>query len=447
MASAAEKLALHNAPVRVDWKCNTDGESKRLHVTLDFGLYASRGEAYFKLRVPIGLRGRGKKTNFYFFLRLEHCTSLQLNDKPDAVSPSIKSSFVQSGECSEPDSIVALRWMFTQPGVFIGPQSSIHPKPGKEEKTLALMKSLARANAFTLYLPVRELERSLVQSASTLVVESGLKSTRDEYLFERLYSGKGGFPIDLGSDQLRHDSPPSYDELGPSPPPPPKRPRQGSPSSPTSSKKAKQDQLDHFQHQLSDKPAEKNLHAGQWKADVWQQMLEAQLAALSEEVADVRRRVNDTHVPQASQPVDGTKGRLDQIEKQMELLRNQMEALQESLQHASDERERALERRVERRLELRLEQRFEERFAQAWRDASEALEEHFEQRMEERLDERLDPAIDDVVEETDVRIEERALQIKDDMQSFVREELQNVKEELRDGFDLGNAVLRVEFER
>lgn len=417
MASVDEKSAIQNAPIRVEWKCSADGEVKRLgdgdRATLDFGLYHSRREAYFKLRVPVALKGRGKKTNFYLFIHPERFHSLNVDDRPEAVSPSIRASFVRTGECTTPEALIALHISLTGPGILVGPPPNppLEPKSKKSSATLEQLQSLAQATHATIYLPSHANTTAPLASASTLISSGRLQSSQDEYLLERLYSGKGGLPIAPSSAPPPDASPPSYDELGPTPPPPSRRRRHSSPPSPGPAKKPR-----------PAAPPDTGPAA-------WKRALETQLEALAAEVAALR----DGALP----PADAADERLSRVEEEVGRLREQVRGLEGAVRGADGEGE----------LEKRLERRLEERFGEAWGRASRELEGRLEARFEEWLDERLGVAMQDAVDEADVRIEERALEIKDEMQTFVRDELQIVKEELMDGFELGRAVFRVDFER
>ncbi|KAL1624258.1 hypothetical protein SLS56_007960 [Neofusicoccum ribis] len=439
MASVDEKSAIQNAPIRVEWKCSADGEVKRLgdgdRATLDFGLYHSRREAYFKLRVPVALKGRGKKTNFYLFIHPERFHSLNVDDRPEAVSPSIRASFVRTGECATPEALIALHISLTEPGILVGPPPNppLEPKSRKSSATLEQLQSLAQATHATIYLPSHANTTAPLASASTLISSGRLQSSQDEYLLERLYSGKGGLPIATSSAAPPDASPPSYDELGPTPPPPSRRRRHSSrtsspaaapppltPPAPSPGPAKKPRPAPVARAPSSGKPAPPDAGPAAWK-----RALETQLEALAAEVAALREG--------ASPPADAADERLCRVEEEVRRLRGQVRGLEE----AGGEGE--LERRLERRLE--------ERFGEAWGRASKELEGRLEARFEEWLDERLGVAMQDAVDDADVRVEERALEIKDEMQTFVRDELQVVKEELMDGFELGRAVFRVDFER
>ncbi|GME30436.1 hypothetical protein GTA08_BOTSDO01197 [Neofusicoccum parvum] len=426
MASADEKSAIQNAPIRVEWKCSADGEVKRLgdgdRATLDFGLYHSRREAYFKLRVPVALKGRGKKTNFYLFIHPERFHSLNVDDRPEAVSPPIRASFVRTGECTTPEALIALHISLTEPSILVGPPPNppLEPKSKKSSATLEQLQSLAQATHATIYLPSHANTTAPLASASTLISSGRLQSSQDEYLLERLYSGKGGLPIAPSFTPPPDASPPSYDELGPTPPPPSRRRRHSSPPSPGPAKKPRPDALGRAPPSGKAAPPDAGPAA-------WKRALETQLEALAAEVAALREG--------ESARADAADERLCRVEEEVGRLRGQVRGLEEAVRGADGCGEDELERRLERR------------FGEAWGRASKELEGRLEARFEEWLDERLGVAMQDAVDEADVRIEERALEIKDEMQTFVRDELQVVKEELIDGFELGRAVFRVDFER
>ncbi|KAK7742313.1 hypothetical protein SLS53_004457 [Cytospora paraplurivora] len=129
---------------------------------------------------------------------------------------------------------VCLRFSLRTPPTVICPPAPARLVPKNEHGagTLASLQELARQNNIAIYLSHRALDQSRLQTLCTAASSSGLTSGAFNST-ATLYGGQGGRPLDasyiavVGEDIGVYDaaelppaeSPPSYNDLGPSPPP------------------------------------------------------------------------------------------------------------------------------------------------------------------------------------------------------------------------------------
>lgn len=252
----------------------------------------------------MSLKDRREKTDLHLFLRPERFRTLELDDAP----PAAPERFGGDGDGVASGSRVALVLTLEPPEVVVGPRLSapLVPKSWKSRETIELLDSLARAAEVLIYLPVRGGAREVLEKACGLFSDGGLKSSRDEYLLEPLYSGEGGVPVGGAGEP---------DKMLPC-----------------------------------------------------MRAFDAKLAELKEKMAAAKRDREAAGLPSRTfatlNDVDSTNERLSRVEMQIQQLGRRVDEIQQSLDGTATEKERQLEQQIEERLEQRLARRFEEEWVE-----------------------------------------------------------------------------------
>ncbi|GME48462.1 uncharacterized protein LTHEOB_1228 [Neofusicoccum parvum] len=385
---------------------------------LDIHFQRDERKAFVKLRVPVGIKAATRKIYVYFFIHPEHILSLdrfdcnESEDRSQATIPEqVQSALVRSKQCSSSESITGLKFSLSKPGALVVPvDTALAPKTKASGNILDALYSLGRATTVTLYVPTPRISDSrqldlLCSSASG----GALKSIEDACSLAMLYHGSGGRVIEHLDDPLtdtdplanddvafhtKADSPPSYDEIALTPPP----------------------------HRRAQRHPKTGSLAQEWKRTV-----EDQLQALAADVKAMREEMRSTQAARGTSPAQGSAAstasqgssgnslseRMDRTEKAIEALRAQVE---------------------------QSEKRFEERLL----EVAERVTAEAEQRVREGLEDDLQDVRDATSEQTDVKIEEIFLNMKDEMREYIAEELKAVEDVLKDS--IRGAVLSIDID-
>ncbi|GME35378.1 uncharacterized protein LTHEOB_1228 [Neofusicoccum parvum] len=406
-------------PAFVEWTCARQSTTRYLgdryperacRVALCIRFDPPRHAASFKLRVPVSLKALGKRANLYLLLHPERVSHLELLNADDSAASSIpepvRSTFVQNNQssASAPGSIVGLRFQLKQPAAVVVPAvPSLAPGTKTSGHILELVESLANATAMTLYLPrqqqcdtspplVRQLER-----LGALVRDGRLGPIGGELDVASLYVGRGGEAIegpDFGARRrggggvqdggsacgggrryVPAESPPSYDELGPSPPPVP-RPL-----------KAPEKQW----------PSDDGACTGEEevaRSSSSSSSIRDELALLRKEILDEVRRETD--------------GKLQQVEARL------VERLEERLEEAG------------RTFDARMEERLGEHAQEMRREMEEQLDCVRQEAWDQ--DEDVKHELDEMMQ---CRLEEHLMIAKDELRDYVVEELKTVEDTIK----------------
>ncbi|GME47427.1 Centrosome-associated protein cep250 [Neofusicoccum parvum] len=219
-ASSSPPVSVADAPAAVEWHCSEKNELKYLiragvqgPTTISLRVDAAASSAFIKLRFPASLKAL-PKTSLYLYIYPERIRSLSCDGK-DVPGPV---------RAAMPTRIKRVRFELSEPGVAIVPDEPLLPKNRASGNTLELLSSLSRATTLTVYLPEKALPEDLLPSLIKAHGNGGLRTMEREADLSTLYCGKGGkifgsqAPTAQTRDVTPAQTPPSYDELGPSPP-------------------------------------------------------------------------------------------------------------------------------------------------------------------------------------------------------------------------------------
>ncbi|KKY13518.1 hypothetical protein UCDDS831_g08939 [Diplodia seriata] len=177
MESTNDKLAVRYAPVQLEWTSDIDNAIMCLDegATLDFGLNQSNHESFYKIRVPMMLKGSRKKVSFFLLI----------------IPEDIRVFDITSG----PSTTLSLHTTLSQRSSFLVVPRSYALQNKKAYDTFDLLKSLSRATSFSCHLTdAKDDALASLQAASKLFAESRgrFRTDSDEYGLDRFYHGAGG---------------------------------------------------------------------------------------------------------------------------------------------------------------------------------------------------------------------------------------------------------------
>ncbi|KAK7708329.1 hypothetical protein SLS57_009063 [Botryosphaeria dothidea] len=375
-----------SVPVVAEWResnvrCLGFGSQS---LTLELHIDATERQASLKLRLPLALADYRKKRNVYLLVSLEHVLGVRENDGP--IPDRVRDDLIKNKGTSD---ILSICFELNQHSVLIAQSgTTIRPKRGPSEAALEALHSLTRTTSFVLYLSRDGLHERQLQSLYTL--DDAFTLTTGE--LESLYGGKGATV--LPQPETTAESPPSYDELAPSPPPPPALPLSSEPSGPPVKKRKR-----------SPGPADS-------KDPAWRTSIQQRLDALTQMVGAVRKEIASAAAP-APETQDLT-SHVNELAAEIGVLREQVG-----------------------RMEERLEKKLESRLAEATEEMLERVERRLEKQREEVADD-----VDDKLylrdQEWEARLDDTLLDMKEEAFLRVNEEMQTVEDSIRD--DLRRAL-------
>ncbi|KAL1629218.1 hypothetical protein SLS56_005441 [Neofusicoccum ribis] len=408
---------------------------------LDIQFQRDERKAFVKLRVPVGIKAATRKIYVYFFIHPEHILSLdrfdcnESEDRSQATIPEqVQSALVRSKQCSSSESITGLKFSLSKPGALVVPvDTALAPKTKASGNILDALYSLGRATTVTLYVPTPRISDSrqldlLCSSASG----GALKSIKDACSLAMLYHGSGGRVIEHLDDPLtdtdplanddatfyaKADSPPSYDEISLTPPPH-RRAQRHREQPPSKKTKVRSQAASSRAHHI----AKTGSLAQEWKRTV-----DDQLQALAADVKAMREEMRSTQAARRTSPAQGSAASTASQESSGNSLSERMDRTERAIE--------ALRAQVEQS-----EKRFEERLL----EVAERVTAEAEQRVREGLEDDLQDVRDATSEQTDVKIEESFLNMKDEMREYIAEELKAVEDVLKDS--IRGAVLSIDID-
>lgn len=198
------------------------GQTEAGYMTFDCHFRPSSSSGSLRLRVPMLLKGQGRKTvPLFFFIAPERVQSLVFSEKEGASIPDVIRAALGDGV------IAQLRVVLKQPAdLVVPPFEPLTPKKKAFWDIFDSAKMLAQQSEFMIYLKQNRLLSKDGLEALSKAMSSGNLTTSTEHAdVSRLYDGKGGKL--LTSEHLaihQHataESPPTYDEVPPPPPGPP----------------------------------------------------------------------------------------------------------------------------------------------------------------------------------------------------------------------------------
>ncbi|KAI3398217.1 hypothetical protein diail_9694 [Diaporthe ilicicola] len=250
-----DDIDISKAPIVVSWT-GDEGQVHSLshsplnhdHVTFDVHFDAESQTAFFKIAANLALKGKRHKSNIFLFIYPERIQSLDIVEQDDESVSASKTLGT---------SIYSLQFLLVEPPALVVPKDDCVPKGDAARITLESMQALAGKTSFRLDLPSRTLALDRLTALCGKASSSGfLKTMLGPSNTAKLYGGKGGMVIgndDAGTTGVRSggepsgsaakanpstsshkyprdskdpaqseaavvESPPSYDELGHSPP-------------------------------------------------------------------------------------------------------------------------------------------------------------------------------------------------------------------------------------
>ncbi|KAF4304831.1 centrosome-associated protein cep250 [Botryosphaeria dothidea] len=364
------------------------------HVAFGMRCEEHTSAAFFKLRVPVALKGQARKTNIFLSIDPEHISTIHRQTSQEVSEP-VRTAFPLLPN----NAILQLRFALSKPATIVIPaEISLMPKSTATVNLLRLIRSLALATQFTVYLAEKGQNKDNIMTICDLACSGKLRPDPSELRLDTLYAGSGAkavqgaelvFPFD---DDAPPESPPSYDELAG---PPPSKPANLLRSTDSVEPPRKRSRL----RSNSPKPT---------TDDIWRQELQEMRKQLKEEMRQEIReelRQNDEQWQAKMQEMR------EQIREEMaQQMRTELERLQS--QHASKL--------------LELEELIDERV--------ESFRGEFEDMLEDNADET-----SGIV---DIRIDERIMGFKDELRDYVAEEVKNSEDWIRSDLENGGVSIR-----
>lgn len=237
MASETASADINVAKARAFVAWTRDGRNKVWpHVDLatrmscSIRLVAATNKAFVRLRFPVQLEDCPiRKPSVYLYIYPERIRSLAETNAEHHAPSTVRTLL---------NAYVGLHVELKQPAIVVVPPRQLETKDTTSTTALDTLQSLAPITSFTIYIPAHTLSQDLVALLCRKVIDGGLQALASSVDVSRLYAGLGGtavegreFTLALANKRAPAASPPSYDELGLTPPPlsePPRKRRKGS---------------------------------------------------------------------------------------------------------------------------------------------------------------------------------------------------------------------------
>ncbi|GME32245.1 hypothetical protein GTA08_BOTSDO13115 [Neofusicoccum parvum] len=359
------------------------------------GFDRTKRAVLFRLCVPVALKTSGRKVPLYICIepqKISHLQTLPV-DGSEATQACVSDLLANSQQCSSSTDIIILQFLLKQPATIVGPKetSSFEPRSDAAGRILEALRSLSLATDLTLYLPKTDALVECIDELCTLASNGSLCSAPQAFGISALYHGAGGMDVGalLSPSESRHQ-PPAYQDIA--------RTSELSTVRPTAGSVSSKDRA--------------------WKRSIEQQLLDLgeSLALLRDEVADMRKERDR----ERSTPLDlprtravtrsvsalpefaATAQRLDVVEHHLQRMHRRLGAIEDGVREADDNcRDRLDERDGE-------------------------------------LEDRQDDFFTDVNDTIEAKLDDWLLDRKADLQNFIKDEMNNVEENIRE--DLRNAL-------
>lgn len=241
MAAAPPASVNIRRQVIVDWRGNnalddalrpehTEHAPCSVHSSMTISFDLSSNTAFFKLQSPVNLLVPSSQTdhfdtvrsNVHLCIRPEHIISL-VHDRvrlPERLAPLYKKI--------EGQETIRLHFVLSKPPEWVVPSfETLMPKTQQDAQLLAAFQRFATVQSVTIYMPSNAVPEAKASSLCDAASTSGqLHSSPHHADFQRWYPRSGGKIVP--PDEIAHiisadrptESPPSYDDLGHSPPGP-----------------------------------------------------------------------------------------------------------------------------------------------------------------------------------------------------------------------------------
>lgn len=194
-------------PAFLAWACD-DGQicslPRKDGKALTLSLRHIAGSAFFRLFTTVSLKALpNTRTKFYIHLHPEWVQALALDDSLESITDEAAQRLGSS--------TTSLDFRLRRPPDIIGPQVDLIPRSSACAQTLEQLRSLARSQRLTIFIPHTATSKARLQSVCERITR--LKTIEKDADLTCLYQGKGG--------QLLYSGLPLYADIEPAPPPPP----------------------------------------------------------------------------------------------------------------------------------------------------------------------------------------------------------------------------------
>lgn len=258
-----DDIDVSKAPIVVSWT-GDDDQAQSLshsplthdHVTFDAHFDAESHTAFFKITANLAFKGKRSRSNIFLFIHPERIRSLEFVEQDDWSASASK--ILGTSTCS-------LHFVLVEPPALVVPKDDYVPKGETARTTLQTLQALSQVTRFRVDLPSNVLAKPRLLALCEKASSSGSLTTLPGAAnLAKLYGGKGGQVIKSGqpvttevrsggepsgsaerasqpatphgypqekepahSGTAAAEFPPSYDDLGHSPPayPPPSNKR------------------------------------------------------------------------------------------------------------------------------------------------------------------------------------------------------------------------------
>lgn len=403
-----DKFNVTRAPAHIEVS-NSDSDGRSFpppgaswHPTFSLSFDAPTTSAFAKLRVDFSPKSPPRTAiPLFAFIPPERIVSLSADDAeiPESARPELRTSLTK------------LTFSLSQPVTIISPPTPLVPKNKASGDTLEMLHYIASATTFSIYLPGKFLPSKRVALFCRMVRDGGVQSLTSESNISHLYNGKGGKAYEagafdpFGTEAAPAESPPSYDELALSPPPehkskqpwmsvPPIAADPGAVVPPYPGRSSKRRRT----AASSSKPADQHV-SREAMEDMCRQIVNDMKADLRKEL---RQELHDEMQEEFR----------TELSRELKDLKKQ---IMEGIDKRLDERDQVLRGEIQEEIS----------------DVREYV-----------LDNR-DDCLDDAGEIVDWKIDEQLTGIKDELQTFVDEELKNVEDRIKD--DICSSSLSLNF--
>ncbi|KAF4311320.1 hypothetical protein GTA08_BOTSDO13158 [Botryosphaeria dothidea] len=359
-----------------DWHPSGQGAVRLAHRPITFSIVINtlRKIAAFRARVSISLKPSRHKVSLYPIITPDRIASIRPASIPEHATSALRAEAAR------------LRFQLSEPGVAVVPSRlELVPKNKESGDALEMFESMARAADVTVYLPRATLSSARLDLLCRVSHDWAPAPSLSDVA--TLYLGQGGKVLSQAGPSTANppgaESPPSYDELAPTPPP-------GAPLSPITKKR-----------RLDDETAASQTSAIE---DTCRRIFEEQREELARNMEAALRQQLHEEMRQGKQ-------------KQLELLRGELDA---KIAQSKEEMKKELETSILATLDERLDGKLER--------LRDELYKELEQVKDEAYDDKQD-AIHQADELIHFRLDERITDVKVELTDWADEEVRRIEEE------------------
>lgn len=193
-----DDIDISKAPIVVSW--TGDGDQLQTlshsplthdHVTLDVHLDTESHTAFFKITANLALKGKRSRSNIFLFIHPERIRCLGFVEQDDS---SVSASKILG------TSTYSLRLDLVEPPALVVPKDDYVPKGETARTTLEALQALSRVTRFCVDLPSNVLAKQRLLALCEKVSSTGsLKTTPGVANLAKLYGGKGAQVLGSGN--------------------------------------------------------------------------------------------------------------------------------------------------------------------------------------------------------------------------------------------------------